>query len=141
MAYYNKVGLLALSDNKKKFLVCWPGPNYGSPTKAYLMPGGQIEAGESDIDCLKREVMEELAVELDPNNIDYINEYIDKTVFYPDRDVSIKLYAAKMLGEPKASDEIGDLAWIGLADANDEKVSPIIKNKIIPDLVKRGLLT
>ncbi len=60
MAYYNKIGLLILNESKDKFLVCEPGKKYEEKrVTQYLMPGGQLE-GESDIECLEREIKEEL---------------------------------------------------------------------------------
>lgn len=56
------------------------------------------------------------------------------------RDVLIRLYKGKIIGSPIPSSEIGALYWIGRDDSKNPKVSPIIKNKIIPDLVKRKIL-
>ena len=54
VADFNKVGLLAIENDS--FLVCRKD-NY---TSKLIMPGGQIESGESIQDCLFREVREEL---------------------------------------------------------------------------------
>jgi hypothetical protein len=54
--------------------------------------------------------------------------------------VKIRLYKGKLLDKPKPSTEIGRLRWIGKKDINNPKVSPILRNKIILDLVKRGIL-
>jgi 8-oxo-dGTP diphosphatase len=137
MAYYNKIGLLILDKDQTKFLVCEPGQKYEEKTVTqYLMPGGQLEEG-SDKECLKREIKEELNCELDEKSIEYIGEYTDVAAAGQGRDVMIRLYKGNLIGEPKPSSEIGALVWIGKEDINNQKVSPIIKNKIIPDLIKR----
>jgi hypothetical protein len=148
MAYYNKIGLLILNDNQTKFLVCEPGSMYGKNAsdaaavvvKQYLIPGGRIWPGQTDIFCLKEEIKEELNCEIDESSIEFIAEYTDVSATSPDRDVSIKLYKGTVIGTPTPSSEIGALHWIGKEDIGDGRISPIINNKIIPDLISRGLL-
>lgn len=140
MAYYNKIGLLVLNKDQTSFLVCEPGEKYQDKrVNQYLMPGGQLEE-KSDVECLKREIKEELDCDLDENSLEYVGEYTDVSAATPERDVMIRLYKGNLIGNPKASSEIGALQWIGKNDVDNPKVSPIIKNKIIPDLVKRGIL-
>jgi 8-oxo-dGTP pyrophosphatase MutT (NUDIX family) len=139
MAYYNKIGLLVLSEDGKKFLVCEPGNAYTEKSVTqYLMPGGQLE-GKSDVECIRREIEEELGCEVDENSLELIGEYTDVAAT-PGRDVMIRLYKGTLIGDPKPSSEIGALHWIGREDLLNQKVSPIIRNKIIPDLIVKGLL-
>ncbi len=140
MAFYNKIGFLVLNENHTAFLVCEPGEKYKDKrVSQYLMPGGQLEE-KSDEECLKREIKEELDCDIDEKNIQYVGEYTDVSAATPERDVMIRLYKGNLIGDPKPSSEIGALHWIGKNNIDDQKVSPIIKNKIIPDLVKRGIL-
>ena len=140
MAYYNKIGLLVLNDDKTAFLVCEPGNKYEDKrVTQYLMPGGQLEEN-SDEECLKREIKEELDCDLDEKSLEFVGEYIDVSAATPERDVMIRLYRGNLIGIPKPSTEIGALHWIDKNNIDDRKVSPIIKNKIIPDLVERGIL-
>jgi len=140
MVYYNKIGLLVLNKDQTSFLVCEPGEKYRDKRVAqYLMPGGQLEEN-SDTECLKREIKEELDCDIDEKSLEYIGEYVDISAATPERDVMIRLYRGNLAGIPNPSSEIGALQWIGKKDIDNLKVSPIIKNKIIPDLVKRGIL-
>lgn len=137
--FYNKIGLLILNEDATLFLVCEPGDAYhNKKVQQYLMPGGQLEE-DSEIECLNREIKEELDCGIDMDSIKYIDTYEDAAAD-PGRDVMIKLYQGNLIGEPKPSSEIGALRWIGKDDINNPKVSPIIKNKIIPDLIKMGVL-
>lgn len=137
MAYYNKIGLLVLNKNNTKFLVCEKGK--GDVTQMFIMPGGQLES-EAEIDCLKREIKEELNTEIKQESIHYLGEYLDSAAGAPKRDVSIKLYTGVVTNIPTPSQEIKKLHWVGKNDIDNKKVSPIIKNKIIPDLVKKNIL-
>lgn len=140
MAYYNKIGLLILNDDSTAFLVCEPGINYKKKegVTQYLMPGGKLEES-SDVECLQNEIKEELNCEVDVKSLELINEYTDIAAT-PGRDVMIRLYKGKIIGTPKPSTEIGALHWIGKKDTDNPKVSPIIKNKIIPDLLEKRII-
>ena len=139
MAFYNKIGLLVLNGDQTKFLVCEPGERYTVKTVTqYLMPGGKLEE-KSDIECLTSEIQEELGCQIDIQSLTLIAEYTDVAAT-PGKDVMIRLYAGELIGMPKPTTEIGALHWIGKEDAANDKVSPIIRNKIMPDLIARGLL-
>jgi len=136
MAYFNKIGLLLLNNNHSKFLVC----EKNNFTSDFIMPGGQIDKGENDIRCLAREIIEELAVKIDETSIKFVNEYIDVAAGDPTKDVSIKLFKGKIIGKPKPSAEIIKFHWIGRNDLSHHRLSPIIKNKILPDLIAKNIL-
>lgn len=140
MAYYNKIGLLVLNEDETKFLVCEPGSLYlEKSVTQYLMPGGQFNE-ETIEECLKAEIREELGCDVDLNSIELVNDYLDVAASNPERDVLIKLYKGLLIGMPVPSSEIGALHWIGKDDLTNEKVSPIIRNKIIPDLIAKKIL-
>jgi len=137
MAFWFKIGLLVLSDDKTSFLVCEKDKK--DITAQYIMPGGQMEE-DNAVDCLKREIKEELDCDIDLPTLEFVGEYSDVAAGEPEHDVVISLYQGKLIGKPKASTEIKKLHWIGKADAHNDHVSPIVRNRIIPDLVEKGLL-
>ena len=137
MAYYNKIALLVLNSDSTKFLVCEKYPE--NVTSDYIMPGGQFQEATVE-ECLKNEIREELNCEVDFSTLMYVNEYVDVAAGHHDRDVSIKLYVGALVGTPTPSTEVKELHWIGKESIGNERVSPIIRNKIIPDLVSRKLL-
>ncbi len=102
------------------------------------MPGGQLDE-KDDIECIEREIEEELGCNVDKKSIKLVGDYQDAAAT-PGKTVRIKLYQGKLTGEPKPNSEIGALHWIGKDDSGNERVSQIIRNKIIPDLIKKGIL-
>jgi len=136
MSDFLKVGLLVVKniDDEKKFLVCQKD-NF---TNQYIMPGGQIDKND-EIECLQDEIKEELNSRFDKDKLEYIGEYEDEAAGAPSKKVVIKLYKGELLEEPKPSSEIIKLIWLGKND-DLENVSPIIKNKIIPDLARRNII-
>lgn len=137
MAYWYKIGLLVLNDDATKFLVCEKDKN--NITNLYLMPGGQMEEASAE-ECLRSEIKEELDCKVDFKTLKYIGEFADVAAGDPDHEIAIELYQGKLIGEPKPSSEIKHIHWIGKKDADNPKVSPIIRNKIIPALVEQGIL-
>ena len=76
---------------------------------------------------------------MDVKSIEYVGEYTYEAST-PGKDVTIRLYKGNLLGEPRASSEIGALHWIGREGLDNPRVSLIIKHKIIPDLIERNIL-
>ncbi len=137
MAFYNKVGLLILSEDKSKFLVCQKyAHNF---TVEYIMPGGKKDEND-DLECLKNEIKQELNCEIDFDSLQMIGIYEDMAAGRSDRDVQIKLYSGKIIGHPIASTEIEKVHWINKNFVDDIRVSSIVRNKIIPDIVARNIL-
>ena len=108
-------------------------------TSQFIMPGGQLEE-ENDVLCLQREIKEELNCDVDLSSLEHIGDYKDIAAGFTERFVNIKLYKGKILGKPIPSSEIIAFHWLTKEDQFNDKVSSIVKNKIIPDLTKRNIL-
>jgi 8-oxo-dGTP pyrophosphatase MutT (NUDIX family) len=137
MAYYYKIGLLVLNQNGTEFLVCEKAPE--DTTSDYIMPGGQFE--ETTVEaCLRNEIEEELHCQVDFDTLAFVGKYSDVAAGRPDRDIEMEVYRGSLIGEPVPSREIKFIHWIGKDAVHNPRVSPIIRNKIIPDLVAKGIL-
>ena len=136
-AYYNKIGLLVINDDRTKFLVCEKTREFD--TDQYIMPGGLLRE-PSDEECLRNEINEELDCEIVFSTLVFVGDYEDVAAGWSDRRVSIKLYSASIIGTPKPCSEIDKLHWIGTQDVTNPRVSTIIRNKIIPDIVQKNIL-
>ena len=133
MADYNKIGLLTASDGR--ILLC----RKKHTTSLLILPGGCLEPGESAMDCLHRELREELGEQVSVKNLEYVGTYSDRAAGSDYKIVEIELYRGDLTGEPRAQAEIKELVWFGQADDRSQ-LSPSIVNKILPDLAGRGLL-
>ena len=135
MADYNKVGLLVLSDNR--ILFC----RKKHTTSKLILPGGCLEPGESAMDCLSREIREELG-EVSVEGLEYLGTYSDRAATDDPtvcKSLEIRLYRGELVGKPVASSEIREVVWCG-PETDRSQMTPILLNRILPDLVDRGIL-
>lgn len=96
--------------------------------------GGKIEENESELDCLKREVKEEIGCELEDSSIKFLVEFED-VAHGKDALVNIKMYTGELIGEPKPTSEVVE---IGYFDTQSKKkhLSVIAQRTIFPWLKK-----
>ena len=103
-----------------------------------IIPGGKRENNETDLETLKRELQEELSVDL--LEAEFIGGYDDIACF-SNKPIHVQTYLVKIKGEIKCNNEIKEAIWI---DRNYEqqgiKVGSILGKHIIPELIKRNLM-
>lgn len=132
---FDKVGLLAVREGK--VLLC----RKKHTTSLLILPGGCRERGESAADCLSRELREELG-DVVARGVEFVGVYTDRAagaIAAPPKTVRIELYRAELIGEPRPHSEIAELVWFGERDDRSQ-LAPSIANKILPDLLARGIL-
>jgi len=135
VADFNKVGVLILRGNR--LLLC----RKNRDTSKLILPGGRIEAGESDLECLARELREELG-EVALRNVEYVGTYEDRAALDDPavlKTLRIALYRGDLVGEPTPASEITGLVWFG-PESDVAELTPIFVNRILPDLLTRGIL-
>lgn len=127
----DKVGLLTIRDGR--VLLC----RKKRGTHLLILPGGKRETRETSLECLARELREELGdvVALGP---ELIGIYEHAAAGEPGKIVRIELYRAELAGEAQAQAEIGELVWFGIGD-DVAGVSPSLAEVIFPDLKARGI--
>ncbi|ARQ71914.1 NUDIX hydrolase [Streptomyces marincola] len=104
----------------------------------FYIPGGKREPGESDVQTLAREVREELAVTLDPESAVHVGTYTAQADGHPEGTlVRMACYTARHEGEPRASGEIEEIAWLAFADRH--RTAPV-DHAVFDDLAGAGRL-
>ena len=126
----SKIGLLCIQN--KKLLVVFK-PKIG----LYITPGGKIEPQETDMECLEREVQEEISCSVE--NLVYFGTFNGTT---PEGYLHQKCYFGNLVGKIalNPSDTINGYSWIDRNSAGNIPLGPMLKDQIIPELMKRGLM-
>lgn len=101
--------------------------------------GGRPEAGETEEQCLVREIREEVGCE--SRIVRKLGDFEDKAVF-DDAVVRLSTYLVDLQGEPVIQDpELEECRFIGKGyQQTGVKFPPSIENKILPFCIKTGLL-
>lgn len=132
MKIINKIALAVFKD--KKILQV----RTNKQPEVFYTLGGKIEKGESDVDCLKREIKEELGCEIDEASLKYLTDF--KDVAHGEQAMlHLKMYEGKLIGEPKPSSEIVEIGWFD-STADPDSLSIIAKRTIFPWLKKHGYI-
>lgn len=131
MRLIHKAGLLLVRDGR--MLLCRKRGRIGK----LILPGGKFEHNETAIECLQREIREELGdVLLD--SLQSVGVYEDAAA-ESGKHIRVELFSGRIEGSPTANSEIRELVWFGETDERSQ-LAPSLVNKIIPDLIARRLL-
>lgn len=124
----DKVGGVILKD--KQILVQRKKNN----REECIIPGGKRKGKETDFETLKRELQEELTVDL--LKVEFLGGYDDIACFSNE-----PIHVQQIDGEIKCNNEIKEAIWI---DKNYKekgiKVGSILGEHVIPKLIERGLM-
>ena len=104
----------------------------------FISPGGKVEDMESDIQCLERELREELTIEI--VGVSYLLKATHKSSLENDL-IDISVYIVNIVGTPIANAEIEELIWVGSDYINAPiKIGSVFAEEVIPNLVKSKIL-
>lgn len=107
--------------------------------QSWILPGGKPEVGESDIDCLMREISEEV-LGLEITDTRYYGAFVGKTPHKGDMlEATVYLMDFKLNTDLHPGAEIAELAWISADDMRNYNLSDITL-KIVDQLVREGYL-
>lgn len=124
LAYFKNKKLLAVREHDED---------------VFYSVGGRVEADESDIDCLIREVREEINVDLVKNSIKFLHEFEYPQAKETDATLNIKLYQADIIGTPRIGAEIAEIEYID-SRTDPKKLTPMGNMKMMPWLKEHGYI-
>jgi 8-oxo-dGTP pyrophosphatase MutT (NUDIX family) len=103
-------------------------------TSMFMLPGGKLEPGESAVDAARREVAEEVGLEI--GGLELLGEFTAAVANEPGRTVASTVFRAALAGEPRATGEIAELRWSPLMEIRAD-MAPLLREHVLPAL--RGL--
>ena len=118
MKKHVQVAAALLFQNGKIFATKRGDSPYAYVAHKYEFPGGKIEAGERGEDAVKRELKEELDLDVQVGGL-----YASHTFEYPDFIITLWLYECEMQSSFTLK-EHESFAWIAPSDLNAEEWAP-----------------
>ncbi|PRD47615.1 (deoxy)nucleoside triphosphate pyrophosphohydrolase [Sphingobacterium haloxyli] len=103
----------AIIEHDNKILICQRSEQMKLPLK-WEFPGGKIEDGESKEDCLKREVFEELGLEIEVGTELTVVEH-----HYPEFSLRLYPFICKWTGGSLAIAEHVQAIWVDKSEIQD----------------------
>lgn len=104
----------------------------------YIIPGGKREGNETDFETLKRELAEEIQVDLVETRP--FGGFDDIAIF-ENIPIHIEVYFSTIVGTPSCDSEIKELVWIDKDyEKKGIKLGSVLAKFVIPKLIEMGLM-
>lgn len=131
MAVIDKLTLVYIRE--RKLLFC-----RSRGRARYYLPGGKREKGETDHEALRREVKEELDVELIPQTLKF-HQTFETQAYARKKGTKLKMicYWGKYQGEIKPSGEVVEITWL---TTKDKKKTTQGGRLVLANLKNRGVI-
>ena len=101
-------------------------------TRAFMQPGGKIEAHEQPVNALARELEEELALNIDPASASYLGHFSAPAVNEPGFEVQAELFLLHIQQSVSPAAEIEEVQWIDPRGDGGLELAPLTRDLILP---------
>jgi len=107
-------------------------------THYFMLPGGKAEADETALMTVRRELHEELALELDDAELQWLGHFQAPAANEPGHWVEAQVFIGKLTQTPRVQAEIEETGWLELDAPEALRLAPLLREKILPVLSERA---
>ncbi|QRY82088.1 NUDIX domain-containing protein [Pseudomonas sp. PDNC002] len=104
-------------------------------TRAFMLPGGKHEPGETAIQALLRELGEELDLHLSPNALIPLGHFQADAANEPGMRVDAHVFIASLPHSVQPAAELEELAWLNPDGETPQNLAPLLREQVIPALL------
>lgn len=106
----------------------------------FVAPGGKLEAGETSVEALARELKEELSIEIVPEQVEKLDTYTAVATGTSGTQLQMDVYFVhEWNGDIVAQAEVEELRWVDSLPL-DVEIGSIFQHDVIPELKQQGLI-
>lgn len=103
-------------------------------TRAFMLPGGKREPGESAHEALRRELQEELELSLPAEALSPLGSFRAAAANEPDTWVEAQVFVARLEQPVAPAAELEELTWLGPGQPLPDTLAPLLREQVLPAL-------
>lgn len=103
-------------------------------TRAFMLPGGKREPGESAHEALRRELQEELELSLPAEALSPLGSFRAAAANEPDIWVEAQVFVARLEQPVAPAAELEELAWLAPGQPLPDTLAPLLREQVLPAL-------
>ncbi|WP_170378786.1 NUDIX hydrolase [Ruegeria atlantica] len=107
-------------------------------TDAFMQAGGKIEPGESAVEALCRELSEELRLQIEPEQPEYLGRFRARAANENDLEVRAELFLIRIGFEAEPCAELSEVLWMRPEEAHSVLLAPLTRQYVL-DIARERL--
>lgn len=101
-------------------------------TSVFMQPGGKIDGDETPVVALQRELFEELALDIQPEDAEYLGYFSAPAANEPGCFVSAEMFRVQLDNDVRAQAEIEEICWLRPGSEIELELAPLTRDIVLP---------